>query len=80
MREYYFISYVTKRLGREFFESNVVVEHPFTWLKNVLSETNFNTVLVGWQEISEEEYERYNKDETVAYQIKSMYLRQVLLN
>ena len=66
MRKYYFISYVTKRLGRDFFECDVVEEHPFTWLKNVLSETNFKTVLIGWQEISEEDYEMYNKDETVA--------------
>jgi len=66
MRKYYFISYVTKRLGREFFDSVVVEEHPFTWLKNVLSETNFKTVLIGWQEISEEEYEKYNNEECVA--------------
>ena len=66
MRKYYFISYVSKRLGREFFDCDVVEEHPFTWLKNVLSETNFKTVLIGWQEISEEEYEMYNKGETVA--------------
>ena len=65
MEKYYFISFVTKRLGREFFDCNVVAEHPFTWLKHFLLETNFKTVLVGWQEISEEEYEMYNKDETV---------------
>jgi hypothetical protein len=53
-------------LGREFFDCCVVEEHPFKWLKNVLSEINFKTVLVGWQEISEEEYEMYNKEETVA--------------
>jgi hypothetical protein len=66
MRRYYFISYVTKRLGREFFDCNVVEVHPFTWLKNSLLETNFKMVLVGWQEISEEEYEMYNMGETVA--------------
>lgn len=66
MKKYYFISYVTKRLGREFFDCDVVEEHPFTWLKNSLLETNFKTVLIGWQEISEEEYEMYNKDETEA--------------
>ena len=52
-------------MGREFFDCNVVAEHPFTWLKHFLLETNFKTVLVGWQEISEEEYEMYNKDGTV---------------
>ena len=66
MKKYYFISYVSKRLGREFFDCSVVEEHPFTWLKNVLSETNFKTVLVGWQEISEEEYKMYKEEETVA--------------
>ena len=66
MKKYYFISYVTKRLGREFFDCAVVEVHPFTWLKNSLLETNFKTVLIGWQEISEEEYEMYNKDETEA--------------
>ena len=66
MKKYYFISYVGKRLGRDFFDCNVVEEHPFTWLKNVLSETNFKTVLVGWQEISEEEYKMYKEEETVA--------------
>jgi hypothetical protein len=62
MGKYYFISYVSKRLGREFFDCSVIAEHPFTWLKNVLSETNFKTVLIGWQEITEEEYEMYNAD------------------
>jgi hypothetical protein len=66
MKKYYFISFVTKRLGKEFFDCNVIEEHPFTWLKNSLLETNFKMVLVGWQEISEEEYELYNKDEAVA--------------
>ena len=45
---------------------DVVEVYPFTWLKNSLLETNFKTVLIGWQEISEEEYEMYNKDETEA--------------
>ena len=66
MKKYYFISYVTKRLGREFFDCAVVEVHPFTWPKYSLLETNFKTVLIGWQEISEEEYEMYNKDETEA--------------
>jgi hypothetical protein len=65
MGKYYFISYVSKRLGREFFDCNVIDEHPFTWLKNVLSETNFKTVLIGWQEISEDEYNLYNKEDAV---------------
>lgn len=66
MEKYYFISYVTKRLGKEFFDCNVIEEHPFTWLKNTLLETNFKMVLVGWQEISKEEYELYNKEDAVA--------------
>lgn len=66
MGKYYFISYVTKRLGKEIFDCNVIAEHPFSWLKNTLLETNFKTVLVGWQEISEKEYELYNRDEAIA--------------
>ena len=65
MKKYYFVSYVTKRFGKEFFHCTVIDEHPFTWLKNSLLETNSKMILVGWQEISEEEYEMYNKDETV---------------
>lgn len=66
MKKHYFVSYVTKRLGKEFFHCTVIDEHPFTWLKNSQLETNSKMVLVWWQAISEEEYEMYNKDETVA--------------
>lgn len=65
MEKYYFISYVTKRLGREFFDCSVIEEHPFAWLKTSLFETNFKIVLVGWQEISKEEYDLYNKEDAV---------------
>jgi hypothetical protein len=41
----------------------VIEEHPFSWLKNSKSETNFKRVLVGWQEISLEEYNMYNSEE-----------------
>jgi hypothetical protein len=59
MGEYYFITYVTRRLGRQFFESEVIDEHPFNWLKKSQLETNFKKVLAGWQEISEEEYKTF---------------------
>jgi hypothetical protein len=48
MGEYYFITYVTRRLGRQFFESEVIDEHPFNWLKKSQLETNFKKVLAGW--------------------------------
>jgi hypothetical protein len=67
MGKYYFISYVTKRLGREFFDCDVIEEHPFTWLKTSLLDTNFKRVLVGWQEITREEYELYNNDGAAAH-------------
>jgi hypothetical protein len=67
MEKYYFISYVTKQLGREFFDCDVIEEHPFTWLKTSLLDTNFKRVLVGWQEISREESELYNNDGAAAH-------------
>jgi hypothetical protein len=67
MEKYYFISYVTKRLGKEFFDCAVIEEHPFSWLKTSLLETNFKRVLVGWKEISREEYDLYNKDNAAAH-------------
>jgi hypothetical protein len=63
MKKYYFITYATKRLGKEFLDCMVIEEHPFSWLKNSKSETNFKRVLVGWQEISLEEYNMYNSEE-----------------
>jgi hypothetical protein len=59
MGEYYFITYVTRRLGRQFFESEVIDEHPFNWLKKVQMETNLKTILAGWQKISKEEFEMF---------------------
>jgi hypothetical protein len=63
MGEYYFITYVTRRLGRQFFESEVINEHPFNWLKRSQLETNLKRVLAGWQEISEEDYEMFLDEE-----------------
>jgi len=81
MGKYYFISYVTKRLGKEFFDCSVIEEHPFAWLKTSLLETNFKIVLIGWQEISKEEYDLYNKedaedhtDQIVAHQTSPLEL------
>jgi hypothetical protein len=60
MEKYYFISYVTKRLGKDFFDFCVIEEHPFTWLKASRLNTNFKISIVSWQEISKEEYDLYN--------------------
>ena len=65
MKKYYFITYATKRLGKEFLDCMVIEEHPFSWLKNSKLETNFKMVLVGWQEISLEEYNMYNTEGVV---------------
>jgi len=65
MRKYYFITYVTRRLGREFFNSEVIDEHPFTWIKRSQLETNLKMVLAGWQELSKEEYNAYLQDEII---------------
>jgi hypothetical protein len=63
MRKYYFVTYITRRLGKQFFDSSVIIdEHPFNWLSRSQSETNLKMVLVGWREISEGEYKMYNKD------------------
>jgi hypothetical protein len=63
MEKYYFITYVTRKLGREFFNSDVIDEHPFNWIKRSQQETNSKLVLAGWQEISKEEYKIYIGDE-----------------
>lgn len=63
MGRYYFITYVTKKLGREFFNSGIIDEHPFSWIKRSQLETNTKMVLAGWQEISEKEYNMYFEDE-----------------
>jgi hypothetical protein len=65
MGEYYFITYVTRKLGRQFFESEVIDEHPFNWLKKSQLESNLKMVLASWQEISEEEYELFLNGEIV---------------
>ena len=62
MNKYYFITYVTRKLGKEYLESDVINEHPFNWLKKARSEINHKIVLAGWQEISEEEYNMYDND------------------
>ena len=33
MGKYYYITYVTKKLGKEFFNSDIIAEHPFIWIK-----------------------------------------------
>jgi hypothetical protein len=50
-------------LGREFFNNEVIDEHPFGWIKQAQLETNSKMVLAGWQEISKEEYKSYLDDE-----------------
>ena len=60
MGKYYFITYITKRLGKQFFDHDVIDEHPFKWLKRSQSESNPKKVLVNWREISEEEFHLYN--------------------
>ncbi len=62
MGRYYFITYVTKKLGREFFNSDIIDEHPFSWIKRSQLETSTKMVLAGWQEISEKEYNMYFED------------------
>ncbi len=65
MKKYYFITYATRRLGKDFFDCCVIDEHPFTWLRDSRLETNLKRILVGWQEISSEEYNLYNSEEAV---------------
>jgi hypothetical protein len=64
MNKYYFITYVTRRLGKQLFDSCVADEHPFDWLRRTQAEHNFQTILAGWQEISENEYNKYDKGMT----------------
>ncbi len=64
MNKYYFITYISRKLGRQYLESDVINEHPFNWLKKAQSEINHTIVLAGWQEISEEEYNMYDSDRT----------------
>jgi hypothetical protein len=61
MAKYYFIAYISKKLGKQFFDSTVIDEHPFEWLKKTQSESNSKKVLVNWREISEEEFRAYHE-------------------
>ena len=63
MGKYYFITYITKRLGKQFFDNTVVDEHPFQWLKRSQGESNSKKVLVNWREISEKEFHLYNEED-----------------
>lgn len=65
MSKYYFITYINKRLGKQFFDSTAIDEHPFEWLKRSKAESNYKCVLVNWREISEEEFIAYNEIENV---------------
>jgi hypothetical protein len=62
MNKYYFITYITRKLGRQYLESDVIKEHPFNWLKKAQSEIEHTIVLAGWQEIAEEEYNMFDND------------------
>jgi hypothetical protein len=57
----YFVTYINKRLGKQFFDSTVIDEHPFGWLKKCQLDSNSRIVLVNWKEISEEEFRAYNE-------------------
>lgn len=63
MEKYYFVTYITRRLGRQFLDSSVIAEHPFGWLSRSQSESNQKMVLVGWREISKDEYKMYAESE-----------------
>ncbi len=65
MSKYYFITYINKRLGKQLFDSMVIDEHPFEWLKRSQIESNYKKVLVSWREISEEEFIAYNEIEGI---------------
>ena len=65
MSKYYFITYINKRLGKQLFDSIVIDEHPFEWLKSSQSESSSKKVLVNWREISKEEFRAYNEVEYV---------------
>jgi hypothetical protein len=65
MGKYYFITYINKRLGKQLFDSTVIDEHPFEWLKESQGESNSKIVLINWREISEEEFHAYNEVEYV---------------
>ena len=61
MSKYYFVTYISKRLGKQFFDSTIIDEHPFEWLKGSQTESKSRKVLVNWKEISEEEFQMYDE-------------------
>ena len=63
MEKYYFVTYITRKLGKQFFDSSVISEHPFSWLSRSQSENSQRMVLVGWREISKDEYKMYTEGE-----------------
>lgn len=65
MSKYYFITYINKKLGKQLFDSTVIDEHPFEWLKRSQIESNSKRVLVNWREISEEDFHAFNEIEQV---------------
>ncbi len=65
MSKYYFIIYMSKRLGKQIFDSVVIDEHPFVWLKKNQPESSFQKVIINWKEISEDEFGLYNEIEYV---------------
>jgi hypothetical protein len=61
MSNYYFVTYINRRLGKQFFDSIAIDEHPFEWFKRSQRESNSKKVLVSWKEISEEEYRAFDE-------------------
>jgi len=62
VNKYYFITYIIRKLGKQYLESDVINEHPFNWLKRSSIGNQHTIVLAGWQEISEEEYGMFDDD------------------
>ena len=62
--KYYFISYAWKRPGREQEISNTTkTTHPIEWEKDCNKKYGAQEqyILIAWQEITKEMYEKYNK-------------------
>lgn len=79
MIKYYFITYVIKRLGKQFFDNVAIDEHPFEWLKRSQIESNSKKILVNWREISKEEFRVYNEVEQVDKLDKALTPKSSLL-
>jgi hypothetical protein len=62
VNKYYFITYITRKLGKQYLESDVIDEHPFNWLKRSSIGNQHTIVLAGWQEISYEEYGMFDNN------------------